>query len=144
MVTWYEQWQDAKNKDWSDTQLSAKEEKEFKQWLTDLPWFKQIENRVEDKQSLFEDIAGQGADYAYRTAWKNGVNPSIYQYDGTYHWPSATDTGETLKSPDHPTLWMEYFMRDSGIDPNQFGLETPENARTWLNQYNSVNNAFTW
>ena len=33
-----------------------------------------------------------------------------------------------LKSPKHPTAWMEYFMQDTGVDPNSVGLRTADEA----------------
>lgn len=75
---------------------------------------------------LLEDLIGPRADYDYRGAWKAGITPERYEHDNRQHWPSATSEGKMLKSPAHPTAWMEYFMRATGTDPNDLGLRTPE------------------
>ncbi len=143
---WYSTWQDSTKTTWEPTKLSKSDEKEFEAWIQDLPWYENMKRSLpkSEQKYLLEDITSANSGYDYRKAWLNGIKPLMYQYDNTYHWPSSTDSGDMLKSPNHPTAWMEYFMRDSnGIDPNQFGLQTPENARTWLNQFNSVLNNYT-
>lgn len=144
--SWYNQWKQSTQQPWAPTQLSPADEYNFQKWMLSLPWFRGIESGAELKGTrLLNTMLGPDNDYDYRGAYASGINPTLYPYDNTYHWPSSTDQGRMLKSPNHPTAWMEYFMRGSdGIDPNQFGLSSPENARTWLNQYNSVLNAFTW
>lgn len=138
---WYNNWKTSLDTVWEHTRLSDKDEEKFKDWLTQLDWYKSMQGKYGNNPNLYQELTGPDSDYDTRKAWLYGVTPSLYQYDGTYHWPSSTPTGEMLKSPTHPTAWMEYFMQGSnGIDPNQFGLSTPENARTWLNQYNSVLN----
>ena len=144
---WYTQWQNSTQQPWQPTVLNQEKESSFQDWMLALPWFQNIEAQEQIKgRELLKDMLGPQNDYDYRGAYAAGITPEMYQYDGTYHWPSSTANGQMLKSPNHPTSWMEYFMRGgNGIDPNQFGLESPENARTWLNQYNSVlNNAFIW
>lgn len=143
---WYNQWQRSVQQPWQQTQLSPTEENNFQKWMLSLPWFQGVEANTEKKGTqLLGAMLGAGNDYDYRGAYAAGINPELYPYDNTYHWPSSTEQGQMLKSPNHPTAWMEYFMRGSdGIDPSQFGLVSPENARTWMNQYNSVLNAFTW
>lgn len=59
-----------------------------------------------------------GGDYDYRLALQSGMRPELYTHDNRYHWPSATPDGRSLKSPDHPTAWMETFMERFGIDPH--------------------------
>ena len=136
---WYNDYIASLSSPWELTKLSKKDEAVFKDWLTALPWYKDIQEKTGNPPDLYQELTGPASDYDTRKAWLNGITPIMYKYDNTYHWPSSTDSGEMLKSPTHPTAWMEYFMRDSnGIDPNQFGLSSPENARTWLNQYNSV------
>ena len=146
MNTWYNQWQQSAQQPWNRAVLGEPQDQAFQNWMQQLPWFTNIQQQAGiPAPQLLQEMTGPDSDYDYRRAYTAGITPSLYQYDGTYHWPSSTDAGQMLKSPTHPTAWMEYFMQGSnGIDPNQFGLQTPENARTWLNQYNSVLNSSTW
>jgi hypothetical protein len=36
-----------------------------------------------------------------------------------------------LKSPDHPTAWMEFFMKQYKKDPESLGLHNYEDAVNW-------------
>jgi hypothetical protein len=57
--------------------------------------------------------------YDYRAAWQAGIVPQPYAPDQNFpHWPSTTPTGQPLKAPDHPTVWMQHFMERFGVDPN--------------------------
>jgi hypothetical protein len=71
-------------------------------------------------------------DYDYRGAWKGGVVPAVYKHDGKYHWSSSLDNGQMLKAPDHPTAWMEYFMRATGKDPNDVGVKNEHEAVEYM------------
>jgi len=52
-----------------------------------------------------------------------GIVPERNKHDGMYHWSSSDPkTGEMLKSEDHPTAWMEHFMRKFGYDPEDKGI----------------------
>jgi hypothetical protein len=71
--------------------------------------------------------------YDYRSAWKAGVGPNERNaYDGKYHWPSSTPDGRMLKGADHPTAWMEYFMRKTGIDPQSIGLKSSAEGDAYI------------
>jgi hypothetical protein len=37
-----------------------------------------------------------------------------------------------LKAPDHPTAWKEYFMRETGQNPDALGLRDQKQADQWL------------
>ena len=67
-------------------------------------------------------------EYDTRGAWRAGVVPQPYEHaGGRYHWPSGAETlrGDvTFKTPQHPTYWMEQFMRAYGTDPNEASPET--------------------
>ena len=113
--------------DWSPTQLPPAEEALFQQWIKQLPWYGQFRQQYGEEP----DLAG---DYDYRGAYLAGVEPAPYEHDqGRFHWPSADPrTGRMLKAPDHPTAWMEEFMRVTGKDPNALGIRTPDEAKAWF------------
>lgn len=143
MADWYTQYQEFKNNNtgWRPTRLSEKEEAEFQRFLTGSRWFKQIKQRIKDEEGinvddtiLFSELAGPGADYDYRGAWKSGLSASDYQYDEAMHWPSSTEDGRILKAPSHETAWMEFFMRETGIDPNELGLSNAEEAKAYTDR----------
>jgi hypothetical protein len=68
-------------------------------------------------------------DFNYRRAWQYDARPEPYAPDTVggepqYHWQSSVDAPPRveplpLKGPDHPTAWMEDFMRQYGVDPNE-------------------------
>lgn len=143
-MDWYSVWQDSSTKSFAPLQLSDKDEKEFEKWISNLDWFKELsKDTLLSKKELLKEITGPDSDYDYRQAWVDGVEPERYANDDySYHWPSVSSYGNMLKSPTHPTSWMEYFMQQTGVDPTDFALYSLENARTWSNQYNSVLNLF--
>lgn len=140
MAGWYEDYLKSRSAGFTPLILSAEDEAKFKNWLTALPWYKDIEARVPKGVDLFAEMTGPESDYDYRRAWAHGAEPQLYPYDNSYHWVSSLPDGTMLKSPTHPTAWMEYFMREMNIDPNAVGLENAEQANTWSNQLYSVVN----
>lgn len=63
-----------------------------------------------------------GGDYDYRRAWLHGATPQMDPVSGAFHGLSAVAAPPyaeplPLKSPDHPTAWMETFMQVFGVDP---------------------------
>lgn len=137
MSDWYDQYQEFSKSDWVPTSLSEKDEAQFKKDIISSKWFKQIKSDVEREEGtikdddLFEDLTGTHADYDYRGAWQAGATAKDYEFDEKQHWPSATDDGKILKSPTHPTAWMEFFMNATGIDPNSVGLKNAEDAKDY-------------
>jgi hypothetical protein len=138
MADWYDRYQEFSKSEWAPTQLSEKDEGEFKKWLIKTRWFKQVKQRAAlsgeklSDEDLYTDLTGPRADYDYRGAWKAGVGPQEYEFDEeSDHWASSSPDGKMLKSPKHPTVWMEYFMEDTGIDPNSLGLRNAEEARAY-------------
>lgn len=137
MSDWYDDYQAHAASPWQPTQLSPAEEQQFREWLVSSPWFRELADDVAfsgqqvSESDLLDDLIGSRADYDYRGAWKAGVAPQMYEHDGRHHWPSVTPTGQMLKSPTHPTAWMEYFMRATGTDPNDLGLRSAEEARDY-------------
>jgi len=107
--------------------LPQNEEQQFQQWVRATPWFKEFVNEYKEEPDL------NTKDYDYRAAWRAGIVPVRDPYDkNRFHWPSSLPNGQMLKAKDHPTAWKEYFMRDTGINPDALGLKTPEDANAYL------------
>jgi hypothetical protein len=103
------------------------DESAFQNWIRNTDWFKEFKAEFNEEPDL------DTKDYDYRAAWKAGISPERDPYDqNRFHWPSSLPTGEMLKSADHPTAWKEYFMRDTGVNPDALGLKTPEDANIYL------------
>jgi hypothetical protein len=103
------------------------EEKMFQSWIRSTPWFSEFVNKYQEEPNL------DSKDYDYRAAWKAGIQPERDPYDGnSYHWPSSLPDGKMLKAPDHPTAWKEYFMRDTGQNPDALGIASSEDADVYL------------
>lgn len=121
MASWYDRYRQFAQAQWEPTVLSSQEEAAFREWLIKSKWFQQIRDDVAasgervDDAALYEELTGPRADYDYRGAWKAGVGAQDYEFDDRMHWPSSTADGRMLKSPKHPTAWMEYFMQDTGV-----------------------------
>jgi hypothetical protein len=90
------------------------------------PWFTEFTKRYGEEPNLNDP------DYDYRSAWAAGIRPEIYKHDGTYHWSSSLPNGQMLKSENHPTAWMEHFMRATGTDPNDLGLKSKEEGDAYI------------
>lgn len=90
------------------------------------PWYTQFQQKYGEAPNL------EDPDYDYRSAWAAGIRPEIYKHDGTYHWSSSLPSGQMLKSENHPTAWMEHFMRATGTDPNDLGLKSKEEGDAYL------------
>jgi hypothetical protein len=90
----------------------AGEEDKFQAWIKATPWYGEFKQKYGEEPDL------NTPDYNYRAAWKAGVTPVVNKHDNMYHWPSSLPSGEMLKGDEHPTAWMEYFMRKTGgVDP---------------------------
>tara|TARA_S200002703_G_C3785892_1_gene242276 strand:+ start:1399 stop:1800 length:402 start_codon:yes stop_codon:yes gene_type:complete len=64
-----------------------------------------------------------GGDYNYRAAWLAGARPEYHAPSNSYHGMSSAMVPPykdpvNFKSPDHPTMWKEKFMRQYGFDPD--------------------------
>jgi hypothetical protein len=140
MTDWINEYQKFTATPWSPTTLKPPEEQKFRNWLQSTQLFNSVksdiaaENKIPvdklDNQRVTE-IMLQSPDYDYRGAYKAGIKEVISPYDNRPHWPSSTDSGQMLKDPSHPTAWMEFFMRQYGVDPNAMGLDTLEKAKNW-------------
>ena len=109
------------------TKLSATDEKKFQDYVKNTAWYNQYKAIYGEAPDL------NASDYDYRGAYKAGVEPVKYEFDNSLqHWPSKTPEGQSLKSPDHATAWMEDFMRTTGTDPLRLGIKSPEEAWNYV------------
>lgn len=117
---------------WAPTRLSPAEEAKFKQDMLSGDGYRQWREEFEKQWDTKVNFDDPTSDYDYRGAWKAGIRPSRYQYDDDkYHWASSTPDGRMLKAPDHPTAWMEHFMRRTGVDPGALGLKNDVQGAQW-------------
>ena len=100
-----------------------KEEQDFQAGIKKTEWFKEYVKESGEAPDL------NTKDYDYRSAWKAGVRPQRDPYDkNRYHWSSSNpETGEMLKSKEHPTAWKEEYMKRTGKNPDEAGI-TKEQA----------------
>ena len=151
MTDWINEYKKFTATPWSPTTLKPPEEQKFRNWLQGTQLFNSIksdiaaENKIPvdklDNQRVTEMML-QSPDYDYRGAYKAGIKEIISPYDNRPHWPSSTDSGQMLKDPSHPTAWMEFFMRQYGVDPNAMGLDTLEKAKNWSLSTQKLENPF--
>ena len=94
------------------------DEKDFQAEIRKTGWFKEYVKEYGEEPDL------NTSDYDYRSAWKAGVRPVRDPYDkNRYHWSSSNpETGEMLKSKDHPTAWKEDYMKSTGKNPDEVGV----------------------
>lgn len=94
----------------------SKEEKDFQEGIRNTEWFKEFKQQYGEEPNLNDK------DYDYRAAWKAGIRPERYAQDkNKYHWSSSLPNGKMLKSENHPTAWKEYYMRETGKNPDEVG-----------------------
>ena len=122
---------------WSPTQLAPEEEERFQHDMRNAAGYKDWRAAWESDYGEAPDYDDPEGDYDYRGAWKAGVVPALYKHDGKYHWGSSTEDGTMLKAPDHPTAWMEHFMRETGRDPNDVGVKNEEDGQEWAKTHRS-------
>lgn len=109
------------------TPLSQDEEKQFQSWIRSTDWFKEFVKEFNEEPDL------NISEYDYRSAWKSGITPQRDPYDmNRFHWPSSDPSGKMLKSQEHPTAWKEFFMRDTGLNPDALGLKNKQEADVYL------------
>lgn len=97
---------------------SESDEKDFQAEIRKTGWFKEYVKEYGEEPDL------NTSDYDYRAAWNAGVRPVRDPYDkNRYHWSSSNpETGEMLKSKDHPTAWKEDYMKSTGKNPDEVGV----------------------
>ena len=137
---WYTKNQEHSKQAWQPTTLQPKEEVQFREWLFGTKLFNSIKGEIAAERNVTPDRLPNAVvldaldsqkDYDYRAAWKKGITEVISPHDGRPHWPSKAEDGTWLKSPTHSTSWMEFFMQETGKDPESLGLKTEEQARQW-------------
>lgn len=103
--------------------LTAREG-QFQRGIKATPWYAEFQREYGEPPDL------NTPDYDYRAAWRAGVRPAPDPYDNNrQHWASSLPDGTMLKSPTHPTAWMEHFMRMTGKDPRSMGINDPAAAQ---------------
>jgi len=97
-------------------------------------WLKGLHRLSGTKMSIqeFADKQLFNDDYDLPNAIRSGERPSINKHDNMYHWHSKNKKGEWLKSPNHPTAWMEIFMELTQKDPQDIGINTEQEADRYL------------
>jgi hypothetical protein len=114
------------------TVLDDTEEGAFQSDMQSGDGYRQWRQEFERLYGGAPDYDDPHGDYDYRAAWKGGIRPEVYKHDGTYHWSSSLPDGQMLKSENHPTAWMEHFMRATGVDPNELGIRDADDAKRYL------------
>lgn len=113
-------------------ELPPAEERRFKQEFTGTPFYHEFVKKFGELPNPDDP------NYDYRRAWKAGIQPEQNKVDGLYHWPDATSSGEWLKSPRHPTAWMNPFMKQYGINPDDLPKDDPRvvaYSKAWQERY---------
>lgn len=107
-------------------------EVEFQKGIRGTDWFKEYTKEYGEEPDLrpVSDDPRLGPGYDYRKAWAEGIRPQRDPYDkNRFHWPSAAESGQMLKSKSHPTAWKELFMRKHGVNPDSLSDEAVRNMR---------------
>jgi hypothetical protein len=111
------------------------ERKKVREQIRQGPWYKEFVARHGEEPNLSDT-----ADYDYFTAVKMGHSPQRDPFDqNAFHWDSYAENAFgrqiPLKSPDHPTRWKGELMRETGINPDAIGLQTPQQGEEWLQNW---------
>jgi hypothetical protein len=142
-MNWVEDFEKFSKGGWSLTTLPKDEEKKFEKWFMDTKLFKEVKQEIATENNLpiqaidnsrILEMLLSSKDYDYRAAWKAGIKEEVSPYDNKIHWPSSAPDGSLLKSPNHPTTWKEFFMRQYKVDPDELGLRTIEDAKAWQSE----------
>ena len=97
--------------------------KQILQQIRRTPWHKEFVEQYGEAPDL------STTDYDYLAAWRAGIRPQRDPFDqNRYHWSSSTPDGKMLKSEGHKTAWKEYFMRETGKNPDALGIATEDDA----------------
>lgn len=98
-------------------------DKQILQQIRRTPWHKEFVEQYGEAPDL------STTDYDYLAAWRAGIRPQRDPFDqNRYHWSSSTPDGKMLKSEGHKTAWKEYFMRETGKNPDALGIATEDDA----------------
>jgi hypothetical protein len=110
------------------TQLNPLENQKFQKDMTESAWGKNFMSQYGISPQQFQQmISGGDRSYDYAGAWKQGLVPE----QPGQHWPDRGPDGKWLKSPEHPSAWMEYYQSVTGQDPDAVGM-TPQKYQKML------------
>jgi hypothetical protein len=139
--SWLREYEQFKNSRWQPTQLPQDKEIEFRNWLSGTDWFNEIKGLIAEENNVSPSEIGNdealsmildNADYDYRGAWASNPKMERDPYDNRIHWASRTTDGRMLKSPQHPTAWKEFFMSETGRNPDELGFGSPDQAASYV------------
>ena len=70
------------------------------------------------RANLPKNLRTETEDYNLKGAYEGGLQPVWDEGSQSYHLSSVNpETGEWLKSMDHPSAWMEYKQHSMSMDP---------------------------
>ena len=140
MADWRDKYQEFKQSEWSPTELKPEENEQYRKDVFQSKWFKDTKKRHPDQSNdqVLNDQEAMGH-YDLKGAWQQGMfkqsdKSAANKYDNVHHLSDAGAGGKMLKSPDHPTAWMEFFQNQHGKDPESMGLKTYEDAVNWQSE----------
>ena len=138
MAEWDDKYQQYKQSDWQPTELAPEEHEQYQKDVVKSKWFQETKKRhpEQSNEQVLQDQESMGH-YDLKGAWKQGMfkqsdEHEANKYDNVHHLgDKGSQSGKMLKSPDHPTAWMEFFMEQHKKDPESLGLHTYEDAVNW-------------
>ena len=101
---------------------------EFEAAAKATPWYSAFQKRYGEAPDLYNPV------YDLQRAMQMGVQATPDPYDQNFpHWPDKAPDGTMLKAPDHPTIWMQYFMdATGGKNPEALGINDYATAREYI------------
>lgn len=148
MADWISEYEKFTSQDWKPTSLPKEEEPKFQEWLKSTKLFNSVKKEIALENKVPVDALDNNRvlkmllnskDYDYRGAYKANIKEEISPFDNRPHWPSSTEDGRMLKSPQHETAWKEFFMRTYNVDPDEMGLSDLESAKAFTQKQKQLN-----
>jgi hypothetical protein len=102
------------------TDLPPQDQRKFEHEMVNSAWGQGFMSQFGMSKQQFVDMVNKDPSYDYRGAWKQKLVPD----QAGAHWRDRGPDGKFLKSPDHPTAWMEYYQAVTGRDPEADGVDT--------------------
>lgn len=137
MAEWQSKYEEFKHSDWQPTELSEEDTTKYQSDVIKSKWFQDTKKRHPDQsnEQVLRDQESMGH-YDLKGAWQQGMftksdAAAANKYDNVHHLSDEGTSGKMLKSPDHPTAWMEFFMNQHKKDPQSLGLHNYEDAVNW-------------
>jgi hypothetical protein len=139
---WIGKYENHAKSDFSYTKLSDEEEASFREWFKQTKLYNSLKEdtakdegvdvgSIDDERFIDHVADPDKSDYDYRGAFKGGIQEEINKHDNKPHWSSRDSEGNMLKNPKHPTAWKEFFYQQHGVDPDEIGIHTLDEAKTW-------------